>query len=355
MLKAVDFFSGAGGMSCGFSLAGIEILGGIDIDPSVRDTYLTNHKNSFFINSDIKLIKPELLFNNYSIKKEDPNLIFIACSPCQHWTMIHTKKEASINTRNLLEDFTKFIKFFKPGYIVIENVPGIKRDIVSSGLDLFYKTLKYYKYSWDEKIIDTSNFGVPQSRKRFILIANSLGYKDIIFNNKKIKKLTVNDYIGKKAKLNPISAGETDIFDYLHRSAGLNEINLKRLRKTPKNGGIRISWKDDKNLQLETYIGKDNTFRTTYGRMAWGTQAPTITTKFYSLSNGRFGHPEQDRAISLREGALLQTFPRDYIFKGSSLEVIARQIGNAVPPLLAKYIAFEILKINSTNKNRFIL
>jgi DNA (cytosine-5)-methyltransferase 1 len=144
--------------------------------------------------------------------------------------------------------------------------------------------------------------------------------------------------------LKPISAKHKDKKQQKHWSAEIQDINLRRLRATPHNGGTRLAWKDNKELQLACYEGKDDTFYDVYGRMSWNLPAPTITTKFYSISNGRFGHPVQDRALSIREGADLQSFPRSYKFYSSTFKIIARMIGNAVPPELSRRIGREFVK-----------
>ena len=155
----------------------------------------------------------------------------------------------------------------------------------------------------------------------------------------KKKVLSVRDFIGIENGFPKIKAGHIDKTKFKHSAAGLTENNLKRIKLTKKNGGTRERWSKKKDLQIDAYNGKDNSFRNVYGRMSWNKPAPTITTRFNSLSNGRFGHPEEDRAISIREGATLQTFPKYYDFKEKSMGKIARHIGNAVPPKLAYNIA----------------
>lgn len=171
-------------------------------------------------------------------------------------------------------------------------------------------------------------------------------------NNDKIKlpegedqdDLTVRNFIGVKNGFPAVPAGHRDETDFMHTVAGLSPKNKERIRRTPKDGGTRLSWKDCPDLQLDTYRGKDNLFKDTYGRMYWDKPAPTITTRLHSTSNGRFGHPKENRAISLREGATLQTFPKTFVFKGTSIDSISRQIGNAVPPELARRVGGTIIK-----------
>jgi DNA (cytosine-5)-methyltransferase 1 len=185
-----------------------------------------------------------------------------------------------------------------------------------------------------------SGYGIPQKRVRFLLIA-ARGDTEPAIPRKSKSKRSVKDII---FDLPPIGAGEQSSRYDLHRAAILSAKNLKRIALTPADGGTRIAWKDDPELQIPAYRGKDAIFRDVYGRMAWDTPAPTITTRFNSLSNGRFGHPEQNRAISLMEGALLQSFSKNYKFINDRDIVIARQIGNAVPPKFAKLIAQRIIR-----------
>jgi DNA (cytosine-5)-methyltransferase 1 len=187
-----------------------------------------------------------------------------------------------------------------------------------------------------------SYYGVPQSRKRFSLIASRVN-KNIALPKPDSEQSLLKDYIGGKNGFKKIKAGHRDNTIFMHTVPNLSNLNLKRLAKTPKNGGDRLAWKNDKELQLKCFKGKDNYFKDTFGRMWWNRPAPTITTKFLNISNGRFAHPEQDRAISLREGATLQTFPQDYIFKTTSTVVTAKFIGNAVPPEYARRLGKTIV------------
>jgi DNA (cytosine-5)-methyltransferase 1 len=338
-LKAVDFFCGAGGMTEGFEKAGIRVLAGIDIDHDCKETYEKNHPRSLFIESDIKRLSVEALKKTLNLRINDPTLIMIGCSPCQHWSKINTERQKSEGSKNLLEDFTRFVKYFNPGYIVIENVPGIDRHPEESGLSKFLEFLKANGYSFVKDIVNMCCYGIPQKRVRFLLIA-AKGSKKPAIPHKNTAKPSVMDII---FDLPPIGAGEQSPRYNLHRAAVLSEKNLKRISLTPPNGGTRAAWKDDPELQIPAYRGKDAIFRDVYGRMAWDKAAPTITTRFNSLSNGRFGHPDQNRAISLMEGALLQSFSRGYKFINDHDVVIARQIGNAVPPKFAKLVASRII------------
>ncbi len=336
-LKAIDFFCGAGGMTYGVRQAGFNVIAGIDIDADCRATYEYNNPGSKFIEANVKTLTIDQLKSLTKIKRNDDNMLFIACSPCQYWTNLRTDKTKSSKSKTLLQYFQKFVEHFNPGHIMIENVPGILTNSKASKLNSFINFLKKNNYTVAYDIVNAVDHGIPQTRKRFVLIASRVHDSLSIPVKKSKKKPTVRDFIGKGFP--EISYGHTDTTQNIHTTAGLSEINIERLKHTPKNGGTRLSWKNNKKLQLKTYIGKDNSFVDTYGRLHWDKPASTITTKFFSISNGRFAHPTQDRPISLREGATLQTFPKSYIFKGSSVAGIAKQIGNAVPPKFAKMIA----------------
>lgn len=349
-LKAIDFFCSGGGMSFGLQQTGIKVIAGIDFDPDCKETYEANIKGAKYIIADIEKLKEEDLSKKVDLKRNDDDLILVGCSPCQYWTIIRTNKTKSKKSKNLLHEFHRFVKYYNPGYVVVENVPGIMNKHKESGLDKFVEELKKQGYVVHYDVINLNNYGVPETRKRFSLIANRIT-KDEIFPKANNSCPTVADFIGNKNGFSSIPAGHKDNTDFMHTVAGLSDINIKRLKLTPKNGGSRHSWANT-GMQINAYKNnKGNiSFNDTYGRMSWDKPAPTITTKFFSISNGRFTHPEENRAISVREGATLQTFPKSYKFYGNSLAGIARMIGNAVPPLYAKQLAVSIIKNHYATK-----
>jgi DNA (cytosine-5)-methyltransferase 1 len=347
IFQAIDFFCGAGGMSYGLALAGSKVIAGIDVEDEYKDTYETNNPESKFIHSDIKELTIEQL-EELNVERNDDSMIFAGCSPCQYWTQMQTEKERSLETKNLLEDFQKFVSYFMPGFVVVENVRGILTNKDASKLTGFLDFLQKNNYSVAYDIIDAIHYGVPQKRKRFLLIASRAVKEIKLPKTDKGNGLNVKDFIGVDNGFPSIGAGHADKSNLLHTTAKLSEKNIKRLRLTPHDGGTRLAWKDDLELQINAYKDKDNTYKDTYGRMFWGKPAPTITTKFHSISNGRFAHPDEDRGISLREGATLQTFPKTYVFKGSGIGSIARQIGNAVPPELARRIGIHLLGVGGS-------
>lgn len=340
--KAVDFFCSGGGMTYGLRQAGINVIAGIDNDPDVKETYEINNPGTKFIQADVFNLKETDLFEYIGIEKNDDNLILIGCSPCQYWSIIQTDKRKSQQSKDLLKDFHRFVKYYNPGFVVIENVPGLERKAEESGLREFVEDLKYKGYNVHYDIFSLNEYGVPQTRKRFSLIASRITENSVKPERKKHNSV-VKDFIGKHNGFPEIPAGHTDITGFQHTSAKLSIENLQIIKKTPKIGGVSIK-------QRKHFKGKG--FPDSYSRMSWDKPAPTITTRFISFSNGRFGHPEEDRAISLREGATLQTFPKNYVFYAKSMAANTRMIGNAVPPEFARRIGEAIIKgiINGKRK-----
>ena len=325
---AIDFFCGGGGMTCGLRQAGIDVIAGVDLDKEAQSTYETNNPGSVFVLANIRNLQDDYFEKKFSVRRNDDNLVLIGCSPCQFYSIINTSKEKSKESKDLLLEFQRFVRYYNPGYVLVENVPGIITNKYSV-LPEFLSFLENNNYIIKQDVIDMSYYGVPQTRRRFSLIASRV--KSVSLPVKEEKQAILRDYIGESHGFPKINAGHKDKTDFNHTTAGLSSICLKRLMKTKTDGGSRLDWKDDEELQLKCFIGKDENFKDTFGRMWWNRPAPTITTKFFSISNGRFAHPEENRAISLREGAVLQTFPRNYIFKTSSIASTARLIGNAVP------------------------
>lgn len=343
MLNAVDFFCSGGGMSYGMQKAGINILAGIDFDKSCKETYEENIVGAEFIHADVFNLKEIELTERLNLQINDDNLLLIGCSPCQFWSMINTSRKKSEKSKDLLKEFRRFVEYLKPGYVVVENVPGVKRRKEESGLDNFIIWLENNNYKVHAEIHEVSEYGVPQYRKRFTLIANRVNNETIEPLKHSGEKLTLKDVIGEKNGFPKIPQGHKDTSEFMHTVAGLKQLNLDRLAITPHNGGTRMAYVFDEKLAVPCHFAKTDGFKDIYGRMWWDRPAPTITTKFFSISNGRFAHPEEDRAISLREGAVLQSFPKTYKFKGTSLANIARMIGNAVPPIYARAIGSAII------------
>lgn len=345
ILKAVDFFCGAGGVTCGFQKIGVKILGGLDINPMFKKTYEANSKAKF-INKDVSELSltPEKLGEFLPIKRNDNNMIFVGCSPCQYYSNLKSDKTKSKDSRLLLDDFKEFVLFYRPGFVFIENVPGLETK-KGSPLHRFKTVLRKEGYAFDQNVLNAKYFGVPQNRRRFVLIASRLN--DSISlpkqNRNKGNLVSVKQAIGDNKLFPEIEAGTEDRTTFLHCVSRLSKLNLERVKQTPKDGGSRRAWAGDPALQLKCYKNHDGHYDV-YGRMAWDKPAPTITTRFQYTSTGRYSHPEQNRGISLREGATLQSFPLNYTFHSANKGTIATMIGNAVPPKLAEAIGLSIIE-----------
>lgn len=346
-LKVIDFFCGAGGMSYGLHRAGFNVLAGIDNDHDCQKTYESNITGARFIKHDITTLSVEELIGKLGIMRNDPELVLAGCSPCQYWSKIRTDKTKAQKTAFLLNNFQRFVQELKPGFVIVENVPGLFSNKNQSILPNFLDFLKSQGYAYDDGIINANHFGVPQNRKRYLLIASRLVKKISLPLPDPNPSLVVKSFIGVANGFSRIMAGHRDESVFQHTAAALSLDNITRIKLTPHSGGDRSSWRNNDDLQIAAYKGKDDIFRDVYGRMYWDRPAPTITTRFTSFSNGRFGHPDENRAISLREGATLQTFPKTFVFSGTNMSHKARQIGNAVPPELARRIGLHLLEIVS--------
>jgi len=331
-------------MTRGLIDSGIEVLCGIDSNPNCKRTYENNNRNTY-LQKDICEYTPEDLLEQFPQIANRDDLLLVGCAPCQPFSILRREEydeDGKIKPHksvNLLIEFGRFVKALQPAHILVENVPGLQGK-GSDVLNSFKQMLTDNGYKYDDKVVYAKDYGVPQNRRRYILIA-SKKFKPAIPSATHGKGLlpynTVRQTIGRYPIL---KAGAEDATVPNHKCANLKPLLLERLKYTPHNGGSRTDWPD--NLVLNCH--KDFHGHTdVYGRMKWDEPSPTLTVKCFSISNGRFGHPEQDRAISLREAASLQTFPDNYIFDGSVQE-IGRQIGNAVPVLLAKVMGEYILQ-----------
>ncbi|MCR6584785.1 DNA cytosine methyltransferase [Campylobacter insulaenigrae] len=332
-MVAIDLFCGAGGLTRGFLDAGVKVLAGIDFDCDAKKTYEFNNQVPY-IQEDIRNISVKRIKEIFSQSKKSIKVL-AGCAPCQPFSNINKKEITTDYRRTLLDEFGRLINGVKPHIVLMENVPGIAKKS-SDVLERFLYILDKNGYKYDFKVLNAKNFGVPQNRNRFILLASRLkNFTPKLQNQTTSTIKTPRDCI---AHLENIKAGQRSKKDYLHFASNMNEINLYRIQNTPKNGGTRMDWGE--NVPKLECHKKTKGYKDAYSRIWWDKPAPTITTKFYQYCSGRHGHPEQDRALSLREGALLQTFPEHYQFFGN-IATIARQIGNAVPPVMNR----EIVKI----------
>lgn len=342
--SVVDLFCGVGGLTRGFLDKGFNVTTGIDIDEDCRYAYEKNNKASFIRKSVSDLS------SNYlsSLFYEGSRKILIGCAPCQPFSIFNQKSNGTVSDMNserwkLLYSFANLISEIRPEIVSMENVPLLKTFKNGKVLNDFIDTLKSLGYYVTADIYDSQFYGVPQRRKRLVLLASLNGPIEMIPYTHSDKVNTVKKAIGELPK---IESGEIHAKDLLHRSRKLNELSLKRIRATPEGGG----WKDwEEELVADCHKREGGkAYGSAYGRMSWNKVAPTMTTYCIGYNNGRFGHPEQDRAITLREAAILQSFPKKYDFINPkqifSSGRIAKQIGNAVPVKLGQAIAMSVEK-----------
>ncbi|MDD2237175.1 MAG: DNA cytosine methyltransferase [Kiritimatiellae bacterium] len=332
---AVDLFCGAGGLTRGLENAGINVRLGVDVDPACRYPFSVNNKAEF-----LEISVTDLDSENLGDAFDDCDVRLLAgCAPCQTFSRYNQKAGPSDDRWWLLQEFSRLVAESEPELVTMENVPGLMDQAVFFEFATGLETLGYHVCY---EVVDCSEYGMPQQRNRLVLLASKFGpIKLLRPKDLKWRKRTVRQAIG---KLPALSAGEVDAKDPLHQCADLSELNLRRIQVS-KPGG---SWKDwDEKLVAKCHRKKSGkTYPSVYGRMKWDEPAPTMTTQFYGFGNGRFGHPEQDRAMSLREGAILQSFPKSYKFiaPGEPIyrKTLGRMIGNAVPVRLGELIGRSI-------------
>ena len=335
-IESIDLFCGIGGLTYGLQKSGINVIAGIDNDETCRYAYETNNKLPF-INADIVEYSPNDIKKLYS---KNAVKVLVGCAPCQPFSSHTFKNKSKVhdNRWDLLTYFGKIIDKTLPEIVSMENVRGIvKTDVFRKFLNVLEKNNYYVDY----KVVHIPDYGAPQNRNRLILLASRLEEIKIPEpTHTKDTYITVRNII---KKLQPIKVGQTSKNDSLHKAKNLSETNLHRIKQSKPNG----TWHDwDRKLLPACYKKESGqTYTSVYGRMGWDGVSPTITTQFFNYGSGRFGHPTQNRALSLREGALLQTFPEDYDFgEVKNMTTISRHIGNAVPPLLGEVIGKTIKK-----------
>jgi len=339
-ISAVDLFCGAGGLTHGLIKANINVIAGVDIEEACRFAYESNNQGAKFLAKDVADLSSKEIISLYP--KNDIKLL-AGCAPCQPFSRYSGGRDVKKDKKwPLLYQFARLIKEVNPELVTMENVPDVTKhevyhdfvnDLVAQGYNI-----------WAGKVF-CPDYGVPQRRKRHVLLASRIGRVEMIKPSHKPEKYkTVEDVI---SKLPPIEAGGQDERDPLHKCASLSAINLERISYS-KPGG---TWKDwPKELIAECHRKESGkTYSGVYARMKWTEPSPTMTTQCFGFGNGRFGHPEQNRAISLREAAIFQTFPKNYHFvpKGQQFKMteVGKMIGNAVPVNLGKAIGRSFTKL----------
>lgn len=342
LLTAIDLFCGAGGLTEGLKQAGFHVLAGVELNEIAAKTYRENHKESTCYEANIKEISSQHLLDSLNLKKGDLDLL-AGCPPCQGFSSLRTRNKSisfSDERNDLIFDFLRLVEGLLPKCIMLENVPALAKD---ERISIVLNRLEELGYVINEKSLqveDVSNYGVPQRRRRMILKASRLGTLDEIKYAE--KKITVRECF-QKANLKPVKLSD----DHLHNYEQKRTEKVKMIIKSiPKDGGSRKDLPD--YLVLDCHRDRPTQFTDVYGRMRWDDVSPTITGGCISPSKGRFLHPEEDRCITLREAAILQTFPKDYFFPKVSQSAIALMIGNALPPEFIRRQALSFIKLLSS-------
>ncbi|MDS9590070.1 MULTISPECIES: DNA cytosine methyltransferase [Pseudomonas] len=330
-INAVDLFCGVGGLTHGLMRAGINVAAGVDLDVNCKFAFELNNASKF-IAADISSLQGADIA---SYLKGGEYSLLAGCAPCQPFSTYSRKGRNKKHEQQwpLALEFARLVEELQPDFVTMENVPQLADHQVF--LD-FVALLKGYSCWWG--VVDCLQYGIPQTRKRLVLIASKLGGDYLQLTPTHAKPVTVRDVIG---HLPAINAGQADSSDPLHTASSLSPLNMRRIKASSPGG----TWRDWPPELLATCHIKSSgsTYPSVYGRMEWDKPSPTITTQCFGFGNGRFGHPSQDRAISLREAAILQTFPEEYKFLPDDEKVrfnkLGRLIGNAVPVRLGEVIA----------------
>jgi DNA (cytosine-5)-methyltransferase 1 len=334
---AIDFFCGCGGMTAGLKRAGIEVRMGLDLDPLCRETYEQNNNVPFEI-ADIRKVSKRKIKNAIGHCGSRP-ILFAGCAPCQPFSKVRKSGVKKHPDEDLLSQFLQLVLIFQPHFVLCENVPRMLNTkngnlIVSP----FIRHLKAAGYATDMAIINATAFDVPQNRRRLVIMASRIHEKVKIpigptTGNAPTVRLAIEN-------LPRLVAGEKCDQIPNHWAANLSLENLARIHSVPKDGGdlrnVPVNLRPPSRKNLNKY--GQGSFFDVYGRMKWDEPSPTLTTRCISYSNGRYGHPEQDRAISVREAARLQSFDDSYVFHTTRINDAAKMIGNAVPVRMAYHL-----------------
>jgi DNA (cytosine-5)-methyltransferase 1 len=331
-IVAVDLFCGAGGLSYGLQEAGVSVAAGVDIDPACAFPFESNIESPF-LEMDVRELTAEHLRPLW--KRADFRLL-AGCAPCQPFSPHRRGQDTSSEDQwPLLTEFGRLLRESEPELVTMENVPRIGSTAVFRE---FVALLEELGYAVDYKSCNGLDFGLAQKRRRLVLLGSRLGSIAIPKGRSAGNRpRTVRDEIGGLPKL---KSGASDPKDPLHKTRNLSPLNLKRIRAS-KPGGTWEQWPEE--LRSPCHRKKSGaTFRNVYARMEWDKPSPTITTLAYNFGTGRFGHPQQNRGLSLREAAMLQGFPGKYRFVPPGGDVhfnsLGRLIGNAVPPPLGRAV-----------------
>jgi|SRR5690625_5102309 len=335
--KAIDLFCGAGGLTVGLQKAGFEVIAGVELNPVAIDTYRLNHKKHRLYDSDIRDLSPKKIMGDLGFKKGELDLL-AGCPPCQGFSTHRTRNKSIsvMDKRNdLIFEFVRFTMEMLPKTVMMENVPGLYKDERIQKVVEILKAIGYIFEDHSLAIRNAADYGVPQRRRRMIMMASRLGSIDEPRKSDAVRK--VRDVL---ENLPEVGKSGDSLHDWETRRS---EKVKKIISLVPEDGGSRSDIPE--KYWLECHKRRPGSYKDVYGRMSWDDVAPTITGGCHNPSKGRFIHPSLDRAITLREAALLQTFPKKYKFSTSKgKDAIALMIGNALPPVFIKNQAAVIIK-----------
>lgn len=329
MIKAIDFFCGAGGLTRGLLDAGVSVVAGVDTDPRLRLTYERNNRPSRFVCEDIAGVDIATLRADLAIECGDATL-YAACTPCQPFSSLNISKRPD-SRKSLLLQFARVVEDSPPDFVIVENVPGLHNAVGREIYARFMSVLSKYGFRESSDLLDAKDYGVPQTRKRFILVASRHGRPDLPAPTTRTRPETVARHIRRYPR---IADGERSTAVPNHHARRLPPHHKRIVEAVPLDGGSRRDVTDT-SILLKCHRRRPAAHKDVFGRMAWQAPAPTLTCRCTDVYCGRFIHPEQHRGISHREAAALQTFRDDYEFYGESFHERSRQIGNAVPVRLA--------------------
>jgi DNA (cytosine-5)-methyltransferase 1 len=329
--KAIDLFSGCGGLTLGLTQAGFRVVGAVENDSLAVETYKANHKRVVIWEQDIRKLTAAEVMRRLKIERGQLDLL-AGCPPCQGFSTMTTLngRIGQDEQNDLVFEFLRFVRVLRPKAVMLENVPKLAKN---RRFKTLRSELEKLGYEINHDVLDAADYGVPQRRRRLILVA---GYgAQIPFSRVARRKRSVKDAfanLGRRAKSDP-----------LHNLKEKRSDKIKTLiRSIPRNGGSRLDLGMKRQLKCHR---KCDGFKDVYGRMAWDDVSPTITGGCVNPSKGRFLHPTKNRAITLREAALLQTFPPSYFFSlGRGKFPAAQMIGNALPPEFIRRHAEQIRK-----------
>lgn len=355
MPTAIELFSGCGGLSTGLTHAGFTILSAVEINDVAAQSYRANHRNVHLHVEDVCKITATSLLRENNLRVGELDLL-AGCSPCQGFSRLRKGESGRNDPRNkLVFEYLRLVRGLRPKTILMENVPGIiTTEYGNEIFDIVKEELEKLGYSVDYKVINVADYGVPQFRKRFVLLGSRYRRHPIHLPPETHASPRHNQAAGKQPwrtvrqafeNLAPLQNGQTDPNNPLHTCSANGELNMRRIRAVPHDGGSRNAFPPD--LVLDCHLRYPNGYRDVYGRMCWDKPSPTITGGCTNITRGRFVHPEEDRGISLLEAARLQTFPDDYVFCGNFGEK-SLQIGNAVPVRLGEIMGGQL--INCVNR-----